>query len=173
MSYDPEFWSDEDAFGLRLDSDTLHGILEACHQSALTETGGILVGTYSDDLNCAVVMGQSGRPEDSRSGRTWFSRGTAGLQRWLDELWSKKERRYYLGEWHYHPGEQSEPSVTDGNQMKRIAKDPSYKCPEPILVIVGGAATNASDLRAFVFSEPHDSLLELFGSQNGAGKEDE
>lgn len=170
MSCDPEFWSKEGDFGLKLDGETLHNISEACRQSATKETGGILVGHYNDDLNCAVVTGQSGRPVDSRSGRNWFSRGTAGLQKWLDELWGKGERRYYLGEWHYHPGAQPEPSATDRNQMKRIAKDASYKCPEPILLIVGGSANNASDLRAFVFMASRDLPLELSGLQDMAAE---
>lgn len=173
MSRDTEFWSEGEAFGLKLDLETLRSILEACHQSASKETGGILVGRYSEDLNCALVTEHSGRPVDSRSGRTWFSRGTAGLQKWLNALWSRSERRYYLGEWHYHPGGPSEPSDTDRNQMKCIAQDTSHKCPEPVLLIVGGTAKNPSDLRVFVFMESCDCPLELFRCQNVMEEEDE
>lgn len=55
--------------------------------------------------------------------------------------------------------------------MKRIAKDVSYKCPEPILLIVGGTANDASDLRAFVFMASRDSPLELSGLQDMAAED--
>lgn len=166
MSCNPQFWSEDGTFGLRIESQILQNILDECEQSASNETGGILVGHYSDNLSCAVITQQSGKPDDSWSGRSWFSRGTAGLQKWLDRLWNANERRYYLGEWHYHPGGAPEPSATDRNQMTQIARDTSYKCPEPVLLIVGGTATDPSYLRAFVFMESHNSPLELFSCQN-------
>lgn len=75
-----EFWSDSPVFGLKIESDTLARILESCRLSAPEETGGILVGYYTDALDCAVVTDASERPPDSKSGRTWFARGTIGLQ---------------------------------------------------------------------------------------------
>lgn len=92
------------------------------------------MGSYNDSLNCAVVSDASERPPDSKSGRTWLMRGTAGLQDWLNRLWNKSERRYYLGEWHFHPGGDSEPSRMDIKQMGKIARSSFYKCPEPILL---------------------------------------
>lgn len=79
-------------------------------------------------------------PPDSKSGTTWFARGVCGLQRWLDSLWHGPSRAYYLGEWHLHPGGAPTPSGTDLEQMTAIANNPRYACPEPILVILGGAS---------------------------------
>lgn len=78
-------------------------------------------------------------------------RGTAGLQGWLNRLWNGNERRYYLGEWHFHPGGAPEPSRMDIKQMGKIARSSSYKCPEPILLVVGGSAGVRSDVRFYVF----------------------
>jgi integrative and conjugative element protein (TIGR02256 family) len=146
-----EFRSEIGAFGVTIGSDTLARILMACRRSLLEETGGILVGYYTDTLDCAVVTDASKRPPDSSSGRTWFTRGTVGLQGWLNGLWRRRNRRYYLGEWHFHPGGAAEPSPTDIEQMVKIAHVASYKCPEPVLMLVGGSADNHSDVRVYVF----------------------
>jgi integrative and conjugative element protein (TIGR02256 family) len=148
---DLEFRSKTNAFGVRIRSDTLTRVLESCRRYAPEETGGILVGYYTDALNCAVVTDASERPPDSRSGRTWFTRGTVGLQGWLDGLWRRRNRRYYLGEWHFHPGGAAEPSPTDTEQMAKITHSASYKCPEPVLLLVGGSADDRSYVRVYVF----------------------
>jgi integrative and conjugative element protein (TIGR02256 family) len=118
---------------------TLTEVLSRCRGFAPAETGGILVGYYNDALSCAVVTDASERPLDSKSGRNWLVRGTAGLQGWLDRLWCNNKRRYYLGEWHFHPGGVPEPSPTDTKQMGTIARSPSYKCPEPVLLLGGSS----------------------------------
>lgn len=159
MSRDVEFWSEDHRFGLRIPAETLARMLELCRRDAPKETGGVLAGYYTNAHDCAVVTGVSEAPADSGSGRTWFVRGTAGLQRWLDGLW-RRERRHYLGDWHSHPGEAPDPSPTDVAQLKEIASDESRKCPEPILVLVGGRAVDAFDARAFVFPRA-GSLVEL------------
>ncbi len=87
---------------MRLADEVLRQMLHFCRQSALNETGSILVGSYTDTLDCAEVIAASTAPSDSQKGRTWFHRGTKGLQRWLGMLWQHK-RTYYLGEWHFHP----------------------------------------------------------------------
>lgn len=147
------FQSEDGTFGVSIKPETLTEVLNRCRDFAPAETGGILVGYYNDALNCAVVTDASERPPDSRSGRTWLVRGTAGLQGWLDRLWSRSKRRYYLGEWHVHPGATPEPSPTDTKQMAKIARSPSYRCPEPVLLLVGGAAEEHSDVRVYVFFE--------------------
>lgn len=136
---------------MSISTETLTEVLNSCRDFAPAETGGILVGYYNGVLDCAVVTDASERPSDSESGRTWLVRGTAGLQGWLDRLWSRSKRRYYLGEWHFHPGGAPEPSPMDIKQMGKIARSPSYRCPEPVLLLVGGAAEERSDVRVYVF----------------------
>lgn len=65
-----------------------------------------------------------------------FYRGIDGLKRILDLAWDQGQ--YYLGEWHYHPNASSAPSNIDKNQMIVLSQDQKLKCPEPILIIVGG-----------------------------------
>lgn len=128
--------------------------LETCQDK---ETGGILLGKYSDDKKVAYVNYISSSPVDSMNGFTWFKRGVAGLQKKVDEFWMKSQG-YYLGEWHLHPNCEPNPSIHDLVEMKRISKDSKYKCPEPILVILGGNI----DVHTFsIHIIANDQIMEL------------
>jgi len=131
-----EFWSIDSQFGLRIEHSQIKRLIDFCKKSRGKETGGILIGYYSTGLNCAVITTISGPPSDSKANRNWFYRGIRGLQRWLNLLW-KKERHYYLGEWHFHPDNEPSASPDDIQQMMKIAYIPECHCPEPVLLIVG------------------------------------
>lgn len=165
MTEDLEFWSEDRTFGLRIPAEILSRILELSRRAAPRETGGILVGFYTESQNCAVVTEVSGAPSDSKSGRTFFVRGTAGLQRWLDKLWHK-EPRHYLGDWHFHPDAEPVPSPTDETQIKAIANAEAWKCPEPVLLIVGADAYSFLDVRVYVFPRAYDALIVLFREES-------
>ena len=154
-----EFWSKSGEFGLKIADQELSQIINISTQANTKETGGILVGFYTETHDCAVVTAVSGAPPDSQSGRNWFSRGVAGLQRWLNLLWLKKQY-YYLGEWHLHPNGAPNPSQTDIDQMEAITTSSLYRCPEPILLIVGGSSTLGWKMRAFIFLQ-NEGFIEL------------
>ena len=99
--------------------------------------GGSSLVSIQKSRDWAVVTGVSGAPSDSSAGTIWFHRGTAGLQKWLFRLWQGKHH-YYLGEWHFHPNGLAYPSHVDIDQMHTIATAESYRCPEPILLLIGG-----------------------------------
>jgi len=145
-----EFWSNDRRFGLSVREKEMAGILALCSGAKPSETGGILVGLYTPAHDCAIVTHVTGAPPDSRSGCSWFHRGTQGLQPWLDRMWVSM-RHFYLGEWHFHPGREPVPSPGDVDQMKSISESPSYRCPEPVLLIVGGDPESRWAARAYVF----------------------
>lgn len=145
-------WSADRRFGLQVSSKSISKILEACREAGSVETGGILVGFYTELLDCAVVTDVSLPPTDSDSGLTWFRRGIVGLQRWLDQLWVRR-RHFYLGEWHFHPHASPSLSKTDAIQMKTIALDAEYHCPEPVLLVVGGDPATAWEVGGYVFPQ--------------------
>jgi integrative and conjugative element protein (TIGR02256 family) len=122
----------------------------ACGKAGDRETGGVLVGFYADDGECAYVTEVGHPPPDSEAGPTWFNRGIRGLREWLEELWGARRRTYYLGEWHYHPRASPEASGDDRKQMLRISKDRKIRCPEPVLLIVGGDARSSWPSNAYV-----------------------
>ena len=127
-----------------------------CSRSVSVETGGILVGHYTEDGSTAIVTEPLPPPKDSARGGSWFRRGVAGLRGLLAERWESERRSYYVGEWHYHPAGIVEPSGDDLAQMHSIKADPRYRCLEPIMVIVGQARRGENrPVRAFIF--PQDS----------------
>ena len=146
-----EFWSTDGHFGARLEGAALRAILDWCRKSGKSETGGILVGRYSDDRRLATITAASAPPSDSRAGHSWLLRGVRGLHSWLERLW-KDEAGYYVGEWHFHPFSPATPSRQDIAQMKRIAKSESYQCAEPILLVIGGNPAGAWTMRLEVHS---------------------
>lgn len=141
--------SNDYAYNVILDSRQLEKMLNFCKEKMPFETGGIIVGNYTEDGNYARITDISGPPKDSKHSKRNFYRGIADLTTWLSELWDKGE--YYLGEWHFHPNSYPIPSIIDINQMKKISLDLRYHCPEPILLIVGGNPNYRWDISCHIF----------------------
>lgn len=137
MANEVEYWSEDRQFGLIVTENHLKEIQRLCQRACPHETGGILIGSYTDASDCAVVTEISSAPSDSRSGKHWFLRGIRGLQARLDRLW-RRNGKFYLGEWHFHPFGTPNPSPTDIEQMREISESEQYHCPEPVLLILGG-----------------------------------
>jgi hypothetical protein len=83
----------------------------------------------------------------------------------LARLWVQKNRRYYLGEWHYHPALQTHPSGHDIAQMVYISQAPNYQCQEPIMLVIGKQIEGIRSIRAFVFPRGNE-FKEFFETQN-------
>jgi integrative and conjugative element protein (TIGR02256 family) len=136
-------WMTEDRrFTVYFKDSLLNKILNHCERASGLETGGILVGYYSNSL-VAHITQLSGPPLGSAASPFSFSRGIVGLQPWLNKLWYSRPKIYYLGEWHYHPGSSPQPSNQDATEMALISLAPRYRCPEPLLFIVGGVVPTA------------------------------
>jgi len=139
-------------YGLLIEEKVLRTLDHMCRDAGTVETGGVLVGRYSDDLAVAIVREATPPPLDSRRGASWFRRGVAGLRDELRRRWASNERSYYLGEWHYHPAVHLEPSQTDIGQMIEIRDDRNYHCAAPVMLIFGQSSDGGEcSIRAFVF----------------------
>ena len=160
-----EYWSDDRRFGLRISQEEFLKILSNCAANANQETGGILIGTYTDDHHCAEVTIATIAPPDSGRAHSAFFRGFQGLTEILKELW--KRREYYLGEWHFHPFASPNPSHTDQAQMRIFSETPSYHCPEPVMLIVGGDPNKKWKVKVFVF--PKGEMIEMRLMEQGKG----
>ena len=143
------FSTPDGRFVLRVGRRQLRTLERLRSRAGACETGGILIGRYDTLHRTATVERVSGPPADSRAGRLWFYRGVEGLQTLLDRLW-RSDESHYLGEWHHHPASDTTPSGQDLRQLRAIASDPSYCCPEPILLIVGTGDPIESSLRVLV-----------------------
>ena len=138
-------------YGLIINRAAWETIRNECAKSEKNETGGIVIGHYSEDNQTAIVCEAAPPTVDSRCGMNWFWRGINGLRSLLIDRWNQNQRTYYLGEWHYHPAKIVEPSITDIKQMIDISQSKCYQCKEPILIIVGRECNKKTPVRAFVF----------------------
>lgn len=161
-------WSKDRRFGLSLKESLLLEGLKECTDSDSQETGGILVGYYTPAHDCAVITALGGPPEDSIRGPRLFERGTKGIHRWISRLW-REQRHFYLGEWHFHPGGSPVPSQDDREQMHKFSKDRKLKCPEPILLIIGGNPKGAWSANAYVYPANQDCVPLLPDQDKKAG----
>ncbi len=159
-------WSKDHRYGLSVREDLLAECVEECSRSSPQETGGIVVGYYTPPHDCAIVTALGKPPNDSIQRSGFFERGTSGIQRWLRKLW-RHHRHYYIGEWHFHPGGASFPSQTDTAQMKVLSKDAKLKCPEPILLIIGGDPGHDWNVKAYVYPTDH-GCVPLLGMSSSA-----
>lgn len=113
---------------------TMKLLIDYCENAKKLETGGILIGKYLNQVDVSIEEA-TGPTDDSVKRKTRFIRGTSSINSVLKDRWSKG--LYYIGEWHYHPNGSVIPSNIDIQTMKNISKKSNYKCPEPILVIIG------------------------------------
>lgn len=148
--------SDKGRFQVIVPGEVENKILRLCVEARGLEAGGVLVGHYTPDRATAILTDATPPLRDSKAGRTWFHRGVAGLQRLLAKLWSNPKREYYIGEWHHHPADIVAPSADDMRQMKNISEDKNYRCPEPLLIIVGTHRYEQWNARFFIFPQGAD-----------------
>ena len=150
-----DLWSANNGeYQLEITLDAWHSLETECADVNGRETGGILIGYYSDDYSTAVITEVTSPPKDSTFGANWFARGAAGLRTLLARRWKNAaQRTYYLGEWHYHPAKHITPSGEDIQQMQAIGQTPKYQCKEPIMLIIGNNINSRIHFRAFVFPD--------------------
>ena len=153
-----EWRTDCGNYGMIIEKSSWKTIKTECAKPVNQETGGILIGYYSDNNQTAIVCEATPPPNDSQKGRNWFWRGITGLRSLLLDRWNQNQRIYYIGEWHYHPTQIIEPSITDLKQMIDISKSRRYHCSEPILIIIGCGLKAETPARAFVFPKGQERL---------------
>lgn len=152
-----KFISDDNAFCVVIENLHIQELKILCKKSGNNETGGILIGKYSDSLNIAYIQSIIPAPEDSKAGRTWFLRGITGLKEILSSRW-KNKKGYLIGEWHYHPDSSPTPSSQDISQMIKYARNEKYNCKEPILLIVGDISREPIPLSATIVTNKGEQI---------------
>ena len=150
------FESADGLYGVRISSLILKNLHDLCSESYPYETGGILIGRYSEDLTWAIITSITNAPMASRHTPCLFVRSNQGVLAQLKGLW--KWDQYYLGEWHYHPNASPKPSGLDSKTMFNLSKNKSLHCPEPILFIVGG---NPRDWQQYLSVFKQNKEIEL------------
>lgn len=118
-------------------SDVIERIEHEADRAYPNETGGILIGYFS--TQGPVVTDTVGPGPDAVSGRTAFVPDNQYQYRRLAEIYENSGRSHtYLGDWHTHPGGVGTLSRLDRKTLRRIARTPAARAPEPIMVILAG-----------------------------------
>lgn len=120
---------------IEIQPEVIYLLKELYEGSLPKETGGILFGYYSENLESACITDVYYNIADSKKSFRSFIRGKKGFKQYSRKMWT--ECKYYLGEWHTHPYSLPNMSLQDRKQMLEIQKSKKIKCPEPILVIIG------------------------------------
>jgi integrative and conjugative element protein (TIGR02256 family) len=103
------------------------------------ETGGTLVGHYSEDRREAFVTSALEANTGARKQRARFYRPPDNVDGQLARIYEESGGlTHYLGEWHTHPGGAPTPSPTDLSTLRSLASSRSVATDTPFMIILGG-----------------------------------
>jgi proteasome lid subunit RPN8/RPN11 len=145
------FLAEDQSVAVDIEEAALEAMLAHSRSAGQRETGGVLVGIYSEWLDRAVVKSVTGPPRDSVGSPFSFLRGVRGLSALFARAWRRGE--HYLGEWHFHPCASARPSRQDLRQMAAFASNPDYQVRRTVLVIIGGDPNHESTMSVHVVGQ--------------------
>ncbi len=154
-SHLPEIWKSVDSiYTVEIAPACLQAMLDLANEHSPNEIGTALIGCYSSDHTQAKILELAPIAPDSAGRRMSYVRGAAGLRTFFRTIFMKsKGERYYVGEWHSHPGGVPFPSGTDDQNVFDVARDPKECCPECILIIISTGVDIG--IGVFVYSRLH------------------
>jgi len=117
-------------------AERLRAIRQACLPN---ETGGVLTGVVDIPAQRIHLVDAAPAPVDSVGSVGGFTRGTAGVQDYLESIQKRTGGQVrYLGEWHSHPPRAAtHPSATDLTQIDWLASLFDMDTLPALMVIVG------------------------------------
>ena len=102
------------------------------------ETGGLLVGYFSEDDDDVVITGLTGPGPKAKHGKCFFCPDYDGDRLEIGRIFAESFGKVsYLGDWHTHPTGSSYLSFLDRRALKNIAKFPHNYVDRPIMLILG------------------------------------
>ena len=129
----------------------LQTMADIAQRARPNETGGTLIGYYSEDRALAHVVKALGVRRGARSSRTRFYRPPDDVDGKLAEIYRNSGGQlYYLGEWHSHPSGNLLPSATDLRTLQDLARSPDVATDTPILILLAGDSSQAVKTACFL-----------------------
>jgi integrative and conjugative element protein (TIGR02256 family) len=97
------------------------------------EVGGWLLGYWGDDRRSLFVT----QLTPPTAGRPWkVTISSDGHRHYFDEAWEASGGEVtFLGDWHTHPGQPATPSRRDRLALVKLATEPEYATPQPLIAI--------------------------------------
>jgi len=113
-------------------------MVEEANRRYPLETGGILAGYFSEHGE-PVVYATVGPGPGALHRRLRFTPDHEWQCRELDILFERSGGLWtYMGDWHTHPNGIPQMSWLDRRTLQSIAKHPSARAPQPLMLIGGG-----------------------------------
>ena len=133
------------------DHNALNELLDEAQRYRLRETGGALLGWHDDED--VVVTRILGPGPNARHGFSHFEPDHAWQGREGRRIYDESGRTIaYVGDWHTHPRGSPRPSPQDKKTMASIAKDPDFRTPNPLSLIVSRPARRNRSFRLYVWN---------------------
>ena len=145
------FASTDRRYLVRVPVDVVGQLERLAREGLPTETGGLLLGTYSGRRSVLTLRAALPPPPDSVRSRRTFVRGIEGLSPFVGGVPIDGRLARVVGEWHSHPAAAPTPSRTDRAQMTWAAARRLFGCPTPILLIIGRELLDPDDWTVTVF----------------------
>jgi integrative and conjugative element protein (TIGR02256 family) len=124
---------------VRIPDEVLDAMRKVAASASPRETGGTLVGHYSEDRLTAFVTRALEAKTGARRQRTRFYRPPDDVDGQLARIYEETGGiTHYLGEWHSPPGATPTPSPTDLSTLRGLARSRSVASDTPIMIILGG-----------------------------------
>ena len=101
------------------------------------ETGGVLLGYWSEDRSEAVIADTTGPGLNAVHSKTEFIPDDEYQDRMIDDIYMRSGRQYtYLGDWHTHPFGDEALSYKDRRTLQRIATLDGTGGPAPLMAVL-------------------------------------
>ena len=139
---------------LMIEDSLLKKLTKVALQNFPNESGGFLVGYYSQDFMTLHIT-DFVLPQQQKSSSFLFERSIIGIKEVFNKLFTTK-KYYYIGEWHTHPNGSSMYSQTDLKAMIEIATCETVNITNPILLILSVSKNKLQDFSFYIY---HDKGL--------------
>lgn len=135
---------------LMINDSLLERLTQVALQNYPHESGGFLVGYYSQDFMTLHITDFI-LPQQQKSSSFLFERSIIGIKEIFNKLFVTK-KYYYIGEWHTHPDGSSMYSHTDLKAMIEIATCKTVNITNPILLILSVNKNKLQDFSFYIYN---------------------
>ncbi len=124
-----------------ISKETLAKMLEEAKHKLPDETGGVLLGYWSEQFDEAVITHITGPGPNAIHHPNNFTPDSDYQETEIAKHYEESGRLHtYLGDWHTHPRGKVLLSDTDRRTLRRIAAYKDARLPIPLMAILGGVS---------------------------------
>lgn len=121
-------------------------MLKHAARAAPSETGGLLLGYWSETRREAVVLEASGPGPDAAETKNSFTPDYEHDIRIAEQRFRESPRTHrYLGDWHSHPDTGVYLSPDDASTLRTIAYSEEAHIATPLMIVVGRGEERRND----------------------------